>query len=50
MIGIIICLIFCFPSVKINFLAIDFDQTMIDMYKGGWWTGSLEELVTHVWL
>jgi hypothetical protein len=29
-------------------LAIDFDQTMIDIHTGGRWTGSLEELVTHV--
>jgi hypothetical protein len=29
-------------------LAIDFDQTMIDIHTGGRWTGTIEELATHV--
>jgi len=34
--------------VKINFLAIDFDQTIIDIHTGGVWKGTASELATHV--
>lgn len=35
-------------DVNINFLAIDFDQTLIDIHTGGVWKGSVEELAPHV--
>ena len=35
-------------SVKINFLAIDFDQTLISIHTGGKWKGSTAELSTHL--
>ena len=35
-------------QVNINFLAIDFDQTFIDIHTGGNWTRTLDELVAHV--
>jgi hypothetical protein len=44
----------CLPSlcahalVSINFLAIDFDQTILDTHTGGNWKGTAEELVQHV--
>jgi len=34
--------------VKINFLAIDFDQTIVDVHTHGQWKGSAHELSTHV--
>jgi hypothetical protein len=34
--------------LRINFLAIDFDQTLIDIHTGGVWTGTVDELVPHV--
>jgi hypothetical protein len=34
--------------VKINFLAIDFDQTMIDIHTGGRWKGTIPELTKHM--
>lgn len=33
---------------NINFLAIDFDQTFIDIHTGGHWPGTSEELLLHV--
>jgi CRISPR/Cas system endoribonuclease Cas6 (RAMP superfamily) len=35
-------------AVGINFLALDFDQTILDTHTGGRWTGSSDELVSHV--
>jgi len=35
-------------EVGINFLAIDFDCTILDIHTGGRWNGSLEELYPHV--
>lgn len=35
-------------EVSINFLAIDFDQTFIDIHTGGVWPGTLEEIISHV--
>lgn len=35
-------------DVGINFLALDFDQTILDIHTGGCWKGSLEELFPHV--
>ncbi|GFH56209.1 hypothetical protein CTEN210_12685 [Chaetoceros tenuissimus] len=35
-------------SIGINFLAVDFDQTMIDIHTGGRWKGTSSELATHV--
>ena len=35
-------------SVKVNFLAIDFDQTIIDIHTGGKWNGTGAELATHI--
>ncbi|CAB9499793.1 expressed unknown protein [Seminavis robusta] len=35
-------------SVGINFLALDFDQTILDTHTGGRWTGSSDELIPHV--
>jgi hypothetical protein len=35
-------------EVGINFLALDFDQTILDIHTGGSWKGSLEELFPHV--
>lgn len=34
--------------VNINFLAIDFDQTMIDTHTGGRWKDSVAELALHM--
>ena len=34
--------------VGINFLAIDFDQTIIGIHTGGAWKGSVQELTTYV--
>lgn len=35
-------------DVGINFLALDFDQTILDIHTGGNWKGSLEELFPHI--
>jgi len=35
-------------EVNINFLALDFDQTFIDIHTGGVWPGTLNELISHV--
>jgi hypothetical protein len=35
-------------QLKINFLAIDFDCTLIDLHTGGRWAGTAEELLAHV--
>ncbi len=35
-------------NVGINFLALDFDQTILDIHTGGQWKGSLEELFPHI--
>ena len=35
-------------EVGINFLALDFDQTILDIHTGGAWKGTLEELFPHV--
>ena len=35
-------------SIGINFLAIDFDQTMIDVHTGGRWKESSSDLVKHL--
>jgi hypothetical protein len=35
-------------QVNINFLAIDFDQTFIDIHTGGVWTQTQDELIPHV--
>lgn len=35
-------------SIGINFLALDFDQTILRVHTGGVWDGSLAELVPHV--
>lgn len=32
----------------INFLALDFDLTVLDIHTGGRWGGSPEELSTHI--
>ena len=34
--------------VKVNFLAVDFDQTIIDIHTGGKWNGTGAELATHI--
>lgn len=35
-------------ELNINFLAIDFDLTMIDVHTGGRWAGTVEEMLGHV--
>ena len=35
-------------EVKVNFLAIDFDQTMVDVHTGGRWKGSASDLADRV--
>eukprot|EP00526_Cylindrotheca_closterium_P023879 CAMPEP_0113620090 /NCGR_PEP_ID=MMETSP0017_2-20120614/10224_1 /TAXON_ID=2856 /ORGANISM="Cylindrotheca closterium" /LENGTH=197 /DNA_ID=CAMNT_0000529721 /DNA_START=108 /DNA_END=701 /DNA_ORIENTATION=- /assembly_acc=CAM_ASM_000147 len=35
-------------ELGINFLALDFDQTILDIHTGGRWKESLEELLPHV--
>jgi hypothetical protein len=35
-------------NVGINFLALDFDQTILNIHTGGNWKGSLEELFPHI--
>jgi hypothetical protein len=35
-------------SLSINFVAVDFDQTIIDIHTGGRWNGTADELTTHV--
>lgn len=35
-------------SLGINCLALDFDQTIIDIHTGGRWPGTAEELIEHV--
>jgi hypothetical protein len=35
-------------QLRINFVAIDFDQTLIDIHTGGVWRGTSTELVPHV--
>jgi hypothetical protein len=35
-------------ELGINFLAIDFDQTILDIHTGGRWSNTLEELLLHV--
>lgn len=37
-----------FIHLNINLLALDFDQTMIDIHTGGRWKGTAEELQEHV--
>ena len=34
--------------MKLNFLALDFDQTVLDIHTGGVWKGRIDELCTHV--
>lgn len=42
----------CLPSlcneVNINFIAVDFDQTIIDIHTGGRWNGTSAELAAHI--
>lgn len=35
-------------NMKVNFLALDFDLTIIDEHTGGRWEGQVTELVAHV--
>lgn len=35
-------------QLKINFLAVDFDCTMIDIHTGGRWQGTHEDILPHV--
>lgn len=35
-------------EIGINFLALDFDQTILDIHTGGRWRETLEELYPHV--
>ena len=35
-------------SLRINFIAIDFDQTLIDIHTGGVYTGSFHDIIPHV--
>lgn len=42
------CICISDASVKVNFLAIDFDQTIIDIHTGGKWNGTGAELATHI--
>ena len=35
-------------ELGINFLALDFDQTILDVHTGGRWRESLEDLFPHV--
>ena len=35
-------------ELSINFVALDFDQTILDVHTCGRWTGSVEELFPHV--
>lgn len=35
-------------QLNVNFVAIDFDQTLIDIHTGGVWRGTAAELVPHV--
>ena len=35
-------------TADINFLALDFDLTIVDIHTGGTWPGTIEELATHV--
>lgn len=35
-------------ELNINFLAIDFDCTLIDLHTGGRWAGTVEELLCHI--
>eukprot|EP00978_Attheya_sp_CCMP212_P002516 scaffold5122_cov60-Attheya_sp.AAC.2 len=35
-------------ELKINFLALDFDQTILDIHTGGVWKGTVSDLATHV--
>lgn len=35
-------------ELGINFLALDFDQTILEIHTGGRWTSTLEELLPHV--
>ena len=37
-----------FQQLNINCLAIDFDQTILDIHTGGRWTGTVTELTEHV--
>ncbi len=35
-------------ELDVNFLALDFDHTILDVHTGGRWNGTLEELFPHV--
>lgn len=35
-------------EVNVNFLAIDFDKTLVDVHTGGRWRGTTDELAAHV--
>lgn len=35
-------------EVNVNFLAVDFDQTLVDVHTGGVWKGTTAELSDHV--
>ena len=37
-----------FKKVNINFLALDFDLTIVDIHTGGRWNGSIDELVSRI--
>ena len=40
--------VFALNKKGIKLLALDFDQTLIDIHSGGVWNESVEELVQHV--
>lgn len=35
-------------EIGVSFLALDFDQTILDIHTGGAWKGTIEELFPHV--
>jgi hypothetical protein len=35
-------------DLSVNFVALDFDQTILDIHTGGRWTGTVNELFPHV--
>jgi len=41
-------LIATIADAGINFLALDFDLTIVDVHTGGQWPGSAEELCEHM--
>lgn len=44
----LLCIIACSPLVQVNFLALDFDLTILDIHTSGRWPGTPEQLTQRI--